>query len=64
MEGISPPEPLRGVYSSAKDDETAMSNGAYLMTLTHQQVGVVAGDTVVGGKVLLLYDYVTNADSV
>lgn len=43
MEGISPPEPLRGIYSSAKDDELAMSNGEYLMTLSHQQVGVANG---------------------
>lgn len=39
MEGISPPDQLRGIYSSAKDDELAMSNGEYLTTLTHQQVG-------------------------
>lgn len=43
MEGISPPDQLRGIYSSAKDDESAMSNGEYLMTLTHQQVGVACG---------------------
>ncbi len=45
MEGISPPEPeqARGVYSSAKDDESAMSNGEYLATLNHQQVGGVRG---------------------
>lgn len=37
MEGISPPEP-RSIYSSAKDDESAMSNEEYLTTLSHFQV--------------------------
>lgn len=40
MEGISPPERARGIYSSAKDDELAMSNEEYLTTLNYQQVGV------------------------
>jgi hypothetical protein len=40
MEGISPPDQLRGIYSAAKDDEMAMGSGEYLATLTHQQVGV------------------------
>lgn len=40
MEGISPPEQARGIYSSAKDDESAMSNEEYLATLSHKQVSV------------------------
>lgn len=38
MEGLSPPDQPRGIYSSAQDDESAMSNEEYLMTLNHQQV--------------------------
>ena len=40
MEGISPPE-SRSMYSSAKDDESAMSNGEYLTTLSHFQVSAI-----------------------
>lgn len=38
MEGISPPDQLGGVYSAAKEDESAIGNREYLTTLTHQQV--------------------------
>lgn len=50
MEGISPPRngsaPL-GIYSSAQDDESVMSNSEYLTMLSQQQVGV--GVVLCGG---------------
>lgn len=38
MEGLTPPDQSDRVYSSAQDDESAMSNEEYLATLSHQQV--------------------------
>lgn len=53
MEGVSPPSsqppsrcgssPPVGIYSSAQDDVSTMSNAEYLSTLSHRQVGMAYG---------------------